>query len=102
MISILLFILTIYGGNIRLTNPNPALPSRMVRDSTRRLGGRTGEHSEIFRNFLGSAPKSMVSLLKKSYILGDYRLETDKQLLSRNGLPVHLPKRPFNVLLYLI
>ncbi len=44
----------------------------------------------------------MASEPKKSYLLGDYRLETDKQLLSREGKRVHLPKRPFHVLLYLI
>ena len=40
--------------------------------------------------------------LRKRYLLGDYRLEPDKQLLSRAELPVRLPKKPFQVLLYLI
>jgi TolB-like protein/DNA-binding winged helix-turn-helix (wHTH) protein/Tfp pilus assembly protein PilF len=44
----------------------------------------------------------MATELKKSYLLGDYRLETDKQVLSREGQRIHLPKRPFQVLLYLI
>src|SRR5919202_1579054 len=39
---------------------------------------------------------------RKRYLIGDYRLEPDKQSLTRAGLPVHLPKRPFQVLLYLI
>jgi TolB-like protein/DNA-binding winged helix-turn-helix (wHTH) protein/Tfp pilus assembly protein PilF len=44
----------------------------------------------------------MATELKKSYLLGDYRLETDKQVLSREGQRIHLSKRPFQVLLYLI
>lgn len=39
---------------------------------------------------------------RKTYLLGDYRLEPDKQLLTRADRPIHLPKRPFQVLLYLI
>ena len=46
--------------------------------------------------------KSIPSQPQKSYILGDYRLETDSQSLSRAGQRVHLPRRPFQVLLYLI
>jgi TolB-like protein/DNA-binding winged helix-turn-helix (wHTH) protein/Tfp pilus assembly protein PilF len=48
------------------------------------------------------AMKSIASQPGKSYILGDYLLETDSQLLSREGRRVHLPRRPFQVLLYLI
>src|SRR5919199_6774997 len=39
---------------------------------------------------------------KKRYLLEDYRLEPDRQSLTRAGLTVRLPKRPFQVLLYLI
>jgi TolB-like protein/DNA-binding winged helix-turn-helix (wHTH) protein len=38
----------------------------------------------------------------KTYVLGEYRLEPDKRLLSRNGEPVRLTNKPFQVLLYLI
>ena len=38
----------------------------------------------------------------KKYLLGDYRLEPDKRLLSRDGQPVHLTSKPFQVLLCLI
>lgn len=38
----------------------------------------------------------------KKYVLGEYELEPDKRLLSREGVPVHLANRPFQVLLYLI
>src|SRR5712692_631906 len=38
----------------------------------------------------------------KKYLLGDYWLEPDKRLLSRDGQPVHLTSKPFQVLLCLI
>jgi TolB-like protein/DNA-binding winged helix-turn-helix (wHTH) protein/Tfp pilus assembly protein PilF len=38
----------------------------------------------------------------KSYLLDDYWLAPGEQLLSRSGQPIHLPKRPFQVLTYLI
>lgn len=38
----------------------------------------------------------------KRYVLGEYWLEPDKRLLSRNGEPVRLTNKPFQVLLYLI
>ena len=44
----------------------------------------------------------MIGRLHKRYVLEDYGLEPDRQLLSRGGQPVHLPKKPFQVLLYLI
>jgi len=40
--------------------------------------------------------------VSKRYVLGEYRLEPDKRLLSRAGKPIHLANRPFQVLLYLI
>lgn len=43
-----------------------------------------------------------LSIQPKSYLLGDYLLETDSQLLSREGARVHLPRRPFRVLVYLV
>jgi TolB-like protein/DNA-binding winged helix-turn-helix (wHTH) protein/tetratricopeptide (TPR) repeat protein len=43
-----------------------------------------------------------ISTQPKSYLLDDYLLETDSQLLSREGRRVNLPKRPFQVLLYLV
>ena len=36
------------------------------------------------------------------YKFGDFRLETDKLLLLRGDKPVHLAKRPFEILLYLV
>jgi len=44
----------------------------------------------------------MISQLHKRYLLRDYWLEPDKRLLGRGGRPVHLPKKPFQVLLHLI
>ena len=40
--------------------------------------------------------------LRKRYLLNGYSLAPDEQLLSHNGQPVHLPKRPFQVLLFLV
>ena len=44
----------------------------------------------------------MIGQLHKRYLLGEYRLEPDKRLLSRGGRPVPLTEKPFQVLLYLI
>lgn len=44
----------------------------------------------------------MMDRPRKRYLLDDYQLEPDKQLLSRGGQQVRLPKKPFQVLLYLI
>jgi TolB-like protein/DNA-binding winged helix-turn-helix (wHTH) protein len=43
-----------------------------------------------------------ISAPPKSYLLDDYLLETDSQLLSREGRRINLAKRPFQVLLYLV
>jgi len=40
--------------------------------------------------------------LRKRYLLNGYSLAPDEKLLSHHGEPVHLPKRPFEVLLFLI
>jgi len=40
--------------------------------------------------------------LRKRYLLNGYSLAPDEQLLSHDGQPVHLPKRPFQVLLFLL
>src|SRR5437870_2776930 len=39
---------------------------------------------------------------RKRYLLDDYSLVPDEQLLNRSGLPIHLPKKPFQVLTYLV
>src|SRR3989442_10229102 len=44
----------------------------------------------------------MAVQVSKKYLLGEYRLEPDKRLLSRAGQPVHLTSKPFQVLLCLI
>src|SRR5881409_3426344 len=44
----------------------------------------------------------MIDAAHKRYLLGDYRLEPDKQRLSLEGQPIKLAKRPFEVLLFLI
>lgn len=44
----------------------------------------------------------MAAIVAKKYILDEYRLDPDARLLVRNGESVHLPQRPFKVLLYLI
>ena len=44
----------------------------------------------------------MLETARKRYLLGDYRLEPDKQRLSLEGQPIKLAKRPFEVLLFLI
>jgi TolB-like protein/DNA-binding winged helix-turn-helix (wHTH) protein/Flp pilus assembly protein TadD len=38
----------------------------------------------------------------KAYLLGEYRIEIDTQLISREGVRILVPRRPFQVLLYLI
>src|SRR5262245_41264881 len=38
----------------------------------------------------------------RNYLLGDHRIDMEKRILSRNGEPIHLPRRPFDVLHYLI
>src|ERR1044071_4885316 len=40
--------------------------------------------------------------LDRQYFLADFCLEPNKQLLSRGGESVHLPKKPFQVLLHLV
>ena len=40
--------------------------------------------------------------LRKRYLLNGYTLLPDEKLLSHDGQPVHLPKRPFEVLLFLV
>lgn len=44
----------------------------------------------------GEAPKS------KSFVFGDFRLDTKSQILTANGQEIHLPKRPFYVLAHLV
>jgi TolB-like protein/DNA-binding winged helix-turn-helix (wHTH) protein/tetratricopeptide (TPR) repeat protein len=44
----------------------------------------------------------MTANLSKTYVLGAYRLEPDRQLLLAGEQQVHMPKKPFQVLLYLI
>src|SRR5262249_31326760 len=38
----------------------------------------------------------------RSYLLGDYRIDLEKRILLRNGDRIHLPRRPFDVFVYLI
>jgi TolB-like protein/DNA-binding winged helix-turn-helix (wHTH) protein/Tfp pilus assembly protein PilF len=40
--------------------------------------------------------------LRKRYFLNGFALSPEEQLLTHDGQPVHLPKRPFQVLLYLV
>src|SRR6266446_262865 len=39
---------------------------------------------------------------RKTYLLENYSLVPDEQLLSRGGQSIHLPKKPFQVLTYLV
>src|SRR5437763_13098446 len=39
---------------------------------------------------------------RKRYLLDDYWLAPNEQLLSHSGQPIHLSKRPFQVLTYLV
>ena len=39
---------------------------------------------------------------RKRYLLDGYSLVPDEQLLSRSGQAIHLPKKPFQVLTYLV
>src|SRR5436190_20834714 len=39
---------------------------------------------------------------RKTYLLENYSLVPDEQLLSRSGQAIHLPKKPFQVLTYLV
>src|SRR5215470_11059525 len=40
--------------------------------------------------------------LNKAYVLGEYHLRPRSRGLSRNGTPVHITAKPFQVLVYLI
>ena len=44
----------------------------------------------------------MAVSLKMSYLLGEFEIDLDNRRLLRDGEPVHLTKKPFAVLLYLI
>ena len=44
----------------------------------------------------------MIEQLHKTYVLEDFCLEPEKQLLSHEAQPVHLPRKPFQVLLHLV
>lgn len=44
----------------------------------------------------------MTVSLKTNYVLGEFEIEPDNRRLLRGGEPVHLTKKPFGVLLYLI
>jgi TolB-like protein/DNA-binding winged helix-turn-helix (wHTH) protein/Tfp pilus assembly protein PilF len=44
----------------------------------------------------------MIGEFQKRYLLDDFWLEPDKHVLTRAGHPVHLPKKPFQVLVQLI
>ncbi len=44
----------------------------------------------------------MAVALNKSYVLGEFDLEPNSRCLSRSGEKIHLSKKPFGVLLYLI
>src|SRR5438552_565581 len=39
---------------------------------------------------------------RKRYLLDEYWFAPDERLLSRSGKPIHLPKKPFEVLAYLV
>lgn len=43
-----------------------------------------------------------VSPPNKSFVFGDFRLDKKSQILTLNGREIHLPKRPFYVLTYLV
>src|SRR6267142_4578228 len=40
--------------------------------------------------------------LRKRYLLNGYSLAPEEKILNHHGQPVHLPKRPFEVLLFLV
>jgi TolB-like protein/DNA-binding winged helix-turn-helix (wHTH) protein/Tfp pilus assembly protein PilF len=44
----------------------------------------------------------MAAQIRKSFSLGEFRLEPDLRLLARDGREVHLANKPFQVLLYLV
>ena len=44
----------------------------------------------------------MAMQLHKQYVLGEFELEPDARRLHCNGEKIHLTKKPFGVLLYLI
>lgn len=44
----------------------------------------------------------MAVALNKSYVLGEFEIEPDSRRLSRDNEKIHLTKKPFGVLLYLI
>src|SRR6184192_3000531 len=39
---------------------------------------------------------------RKRYLLDEYWFAPEERLLSRSGQPIHLPKKPFEVLSYLV
>src|SRR6266550_5614616 len=44
----------------------------------------------------------MAVQMRKRYLLGDFVLEPEARRLSHGGVPVHLTRKPFQVLLYLV
>ena len=44
----------------------------------------------------------MAAQISQQYTLGDFTLEPEARVLSRGGQPVHLARRPFQVLLFLV
>ena len=44
----------------------------------------------------------MAAQISQQYVLGDFALEPEARLLSQAGRSVHLARRPFQVLLFLV
>jgi TolB-like protein/DNA-binding winged helix-turn-helix (wHTH) protein/Flp pilus assembly protein TadD len=61
---------------------------------------KTRKDSEKFGNIFRQV--LMPGQNGKRYILGEYEIGAEGRLLSRDGEPVHITNRPFQVLLYLI
>ena len=69
----------------------------------------SGNHPEIFRKYAArdrktqtTGQKVMAVDVRRIYTLGEFELEPDALRLTRGGAPVHLTRKPFQVLVYLV
>ena len=67
-----------------------------------RRGAESGRLAEITREFGGNVLCQMEKGPDKDFVFGEFNLQAELQTLRRQGAEIHLAKRPFDVLLFLI
>jgi TolB-like protein/DNA-binding winged helix-turn-helix (wHTH) protein/tetratricopeptide (TPR) repeat protein len=78
--------------NLRLHKREPYL----------KRGAESGRLAEIKREFGGNVLGQMEKGPDKNFVFAEFNLRTELQTLRREGAEIHLAKRPFDVLLFLI